>query len=164
MADREAQNAWVDRVLRVSVPAASGTSGGARNGISLVRLGTARLAWGNVRAKALADIAIVRAAVAEAFADDTEQQQALTTALARIGDLAGRFDSALEDELDAVLNAAPSDRAGRVDKALVVLARFRDFLDADPLMASIDGNEITPQIGIAAPMRQALADVGAALG
>ena len=157
MADKLAGDAWVIRALKVALPA-GGT------GLSLVKLGQARLAWGGVRGRALADIETVRAAVAAEFADDDEQQSALNAALTRIGGLAAHFNATLEDQLDAVLNAQERARPQLANAARATLSDYVTFLESDALMAAIDGNEITPQVQIAAPMRRALSDVAAALG
>jgi hypothetical protein len=160
MGDRVSQDAWVTRVLNVN-PSQLGAPG---SGISLANLAQARLTWAAVRAKAAADIGLVGNAIAEMFRDDMAQQAALAIALARVTGLAERLTSTLEDQLDAVLNAADAARAQLAKTARATLRDFAAFLTSDELMTTIDGNEARPDLSIAAPMRQALAGVARALG
>ena len=166
MSDRSAENAWIARVLGVVVDQQGDTpeTGSTTEGtLSIVKLSTARLIWGDVRAQAVRDITAVGKALAEMYAGDDEQLPQLKAALTELSGIAKQFNTRLEDQLDAVLNADGEARLKLAKTARDTLNEVIAILDT-PIMRAIDHDEVKPDVEIAAPMRKSLSDIAAALG
>jgi len=131
--------------------------------LSVAALGKSRVEWLTVRNQALADMQRLKEAIAQEFADDVEQAAALASALATLDGLMQRIDVRLADELDAVLNADAAARPPLVAQVRATLAQLHALL-ADPVMAELDGNEVLPEMLVAAPIRAKLVEISAALG
>lgn len=133
-------------------------------GVSLVKLGRARLEWIDVRQAAIRDFQSLRAKLAEEFKDDQTQTSQLSVALQTLDGLVGRFDTKLQDELDAVLNASVEERPALIRAVRSSIDAFARFLDSNPVMAEIDGNEVLPGMQVKKPLEAKLAEISAALG
>jgi len=159
----DAMNAWVGRVLGVSVdaaPAAQPSSGA----VSIMKLGKARVEWIGIRAQAAADLARLTEAISAEFADDAEQAPQLAAAVKQLRERIDRLDPTLEEQLDQVLQAPDAARPPLVQAARKTLGDFTRFIATDPIMTKLDGNEVLPDMMVVASLRMALINIAAALG
>jgi len=156
----DAMDAWVGRVLGFQM-LASRPSGGK---VSIMRLGKARVEWIDVRRTAVSEVSRLRDAIADEYADDDEQAMQLANALSDLDERINWLDATLEDQLDAVLNAADAERPPLVRTARATLDRFTGYLTGDAIMKELDGNEVLPDIVVVAPLKTALTNIAAALG
>ncbi len=140
-----------------------GTPGDAA-GLSLVKLGKARLEWDGVRAEAVREIQRLKLTMQEEYKDDPEEQAAVGKALGRLDGLITSLNEELGEQLDQVLNAEPEPRRRLLPTAQATLKRFVTFVDSDQLMSVIDGNEYAPDMRVAGPLRAKLQAIAAALG
>src|SRR5262249_8276828 len=158
----------VEQLLRspapMAAPAAHPQALAATTGLSLVKLGKARLEWLATRTHAIRDIEHLQAAIEVEFKDDPEQQVQLAAALKRLGALVTELNEELGNQLDAVLNAEDDgQRQALIRIAQATLARFRHFVDTDEVVALLDGNEVLPEMQVAAPVRSKLQGIAVAL-
>ncbi|MBN8626370.1 MAG: hypothetical protein J0M17_12860 [Planctomycetes bacterium] len=130
--------------------------------LSLVKLGRARLEWIDGRKKAIHEIRRLQQALQAEF-DGGDQQLELNRAVKRLELLIADLDAKLEDCLDAVLNAAESERSTALAQARVTLQKSQALVDADEIMVELDGNEVLPDMVVAATLRERLQAVAAAL-
>ncbi len=155
-------NAALDRAEALLTQALSGTKAG---GVSIPKLSKARLEWRGIQAGAVAGIKRLQTALQSLFADDTEQQAQLGSALKKLDAFITDFNEELGNQLDSVLEA--KDEAERRKTAATVKAtmqRFMQKIDSDPIMAALDGNEVLPDTLITAPVQAKLREIAAALG
>ena len=104
----------------------------------------------NDQAVAFAAINRLANAIADEFADDAEQAGALGKALERLHGLAARMnDAGLNMSLRAVLEAPT---AGQIVGAQALVEAMIQFANEDEVVSSIDGNEITPDMQVVAPL------------
>jgi hypothetical protein len=159
-----AQKAWVARVLGVEPPGGkTGKTG--TTGLSVVRLGKARVQFIEAQRRAVAAIGQLRETLRAQFADDTEQQTQLSKADGVLAGLATALDSALNDELDAVLNEADTvKRQALAESTRATLQRLTGVVTGNPIMSELDGNEVMPQMQVTAPLVAGLQAIAAALG
>ncbi len=134
-------------------------------GISVMKLGKARVEWISIRTIAIKEIKRIQFALQREFMDDHEQQQQLDKALSRLDKISADLNENLDEQLDQVLNAqTESDRQKLAAAAKTSLASLVQLIENDPIVANMDGNEILPDTKIVAPMRAKLAEIAAALG
>ena len=132
-------------------------------GVSLVKLGKARLEWPGVRDKAFADLGLLKKAITADYADMPEAAQQVSGALATLDKSLSVFQLDLHDKLDEVLNAEGAARAGKVVEVRRIIDAFGKRLDSDPILGALDENDILP-VQIAAPLRGKLGEISEALG
>jgi hypothetical protein len=144
--------------------AAPAPAAAAAGGVSLVKLGKARLEWADARVQGVSGIQRLKVAIQEDYADMPEAGDAVRAALGRLDKLVGQIDDRLVDELDAVLNAPAEARGPLADRARSTIAGFSAVVDKDPILAALDGNEFVPELSVVAPLRARLAAISAALG
>jgi len=153
---------WVQRVLGKRMPATGaatpdGGAAGALAGLSLARLGKARLEWRESLANARAQMnALKRAIVEDCVGED---ERAIPEALRAVDASMKTLDDRLTDELDAILNADAADRAPLIAKARASAAAFATFLLEDTMMSLLDGNDVLPQTMVCRPLRRKLAEI-----
>ncbi len=123
------------------------------SGVSLVRLGKARLEWIGIRNTAIQDIARLKSVIAEEYKDDVEQASQLSIALAMLDHKISELEASLPEELDAILNAEVEARTKLVGIARATMAKLQQFLTTDPVMLCIDDNEVIPGVFIRAPWK-----------
>ncbi len=156
----KARKEWVERVLGVAFAPSAATPA-----LSLVRLGKARVAYIGVQRQALAGLSRLRETLRARYADDSSQQKQWQDADKTLADLAVRLDSALNDELDTVLNEAdPGKRADLANRARGTLRGLSDLVASHPVMRELDGNEVLPDMAVTAPLAERLRAIEAALG
>ncbi|MBL9084357.1 MAG: hypothetical protein JNK76_21325, partial [Planctomycetales bacterium] len=126
------------------------------------KLGRARLEWIDGRKKAIHEIRRLQQALQAEF-DGGDQQLELNRAVKRLELLIADLDAKLEDCLDAVLNAAESERSTALAQARETLQKSQALVDADEIMVELDGNEVLPDMVVAATLRERLQAVAAAL-
>ena len=135
------------------------------DGLSIMKLGKARIEWNGIHSKAVQDIQLLRTALNAEFADDVEQQPQVTAALTKLDSLIAELNADLGAKLDDVLNAkADAQRNEAIKSAKATMQRFVTLVETDEVMAALDGNEITPDAQITAPLQAKLRDIAAALG
>ena len=140
--------------------ALNGSSGG---GLSLVRLGKARLEWIAARNHALREFARLKSILEAEYQGVEDEAAALKNAQDRLDAMMQKMDEALELHLDRVLNAEATARPPLIEQARAALVRMAEVIQNDPLLALIDGNEYAPDMAVAEPMRARLADISAAM-
>jgi hypothetical protein len=157
----------VEKMLAARSPAepAAAAAAGAAGSLSLVKLGTARLAWATVREQALRGIEELVKRIEQEYRDEADQRAQVQAATARLRSLAGNLKSDLETQLDAVLNEHDAARrAALMRTAKSALTNVLTVVAQDPLMKELDGNELMPEMQIVKPMQERLREIAAALG
>ncbi len=142
----------------------AGQPQGGSGGVSVVKLGKARLEWANTRLQGISGIERLKTAIADDYADMPEAGDAVRAALGRLDRLVAQIDARLQDELDAVLNAPAEARGPLAERVRGTISGFSAMVDKDPILAALDGNEFVPELSVAAPLRAKLAEISAALG
>jgi hypothetical protein len=132
-------------------------------GLSVMKLGKARLEWNDVRLKAMKELERFKQILQDEYRDQPKQQAALSAAMKRLDATNGKLTEELGTQLDEVLNADMTQRPQTVTAAKNVLARFVKFIESDDLMSVIDGNEYAPDMLVAAPLQGKLKEIEAAL-
>lgn len=132
--------------------------------VSLVKLGKVRLEWPETRTKAFADLDRLKKHIESEYSDMPEAAGAVSAALSQLDKSLATFNENLHEQLDEVLNADESDRKTQVDAAHDMIKRFNKHVDSDPILAELDGNDILPDVSIAAPIRAKLSEIATALG
>lgn len=134
-------------------------------GISIVKLGKARLEWESVRREAIAELEELKEAILEAYQEDSEAQAAVGAALNRLNAVFTTLNDDLYRQLDDVLNASePDERRSKVAVAKKTLQAFWAYATTDPLMATLDDNGFLEDTQIAGPILAKLDEIAAALG
>ncbi len=102
-----------------------------------------RLAWGATRKKVQAELQkLEQAIVAEYQGIEVPE---LSKGVRKLDTVLELFDESLQDALDDALNAAdPAAKAQHHDRARDIIARYRGYLDSDPLVQELDGNPFVP--------------------
>lgn len=131
---------------------------------SVVELGRARIAWGEARAHAVSEVARLKTILQAEYRDAADEQEALAKALQRLDATIASMDEALGDQLDAIVAADPGERATLAAAAKATVDRLAAFVSSDEILATIDGNELAPEMKVAEPLRDRLRQLGAALG
>ena len=129
----------------------------------LVALGKARADWDSARSHAVAELKRLKDILAAEYRDAGDQQEALATALQRVDATIAGIDEELARTLDAVIGAEAARRAELAAAAKTVVSRLVDRIGKDPVLQTIDGNELAPEMVVAAPLRERLRDVEASL-
>lgn len=145
-----------------SAPIVASTAG-ADAGPSPVALGQARAGWRAARAHALAELGRLKKILQDDYRDSAGEQTALANALLRVDATIRTMDESLGDTLDAVINAPPDQRAAHMAAAKGALHRLIELASADEILQHIDGNELAPDMLIAAPLRATLKDIARSL-
>jgi hypothetical protein len=134
-------------------------------GISLVKLGRARVEWIATRTRALGDMQRLKAAIQTEFKNDPQQQAQLAAAIARLDAIFEQLNEDLGNQLDDVLNEKdPVRRQELAAVATGTMNRFLEYVASDEIMAELDSNEVVPEIQIAGLVRNRLKEIEAALG
>lgn len=102
-----------------------------------------RLAWGATRKKVQAELQkLEQAIVAEYQGIEVPE---LSKGVRKLDTVLELFDESLQDALDDALNAPdPAAKAQHHDRARDIIARYRGYLDSDPLVQELDGNPFVP--------------------
>ena len=107
--------------------------------------------WTATRNQAAADLDKLKAAILDEFKAEPEFasiQQGVT----RLDNILGTLGTGLEAKLNAARAATdPNARAGLKKEALDEVARYRDFVSSDALVAAVENNPFTP-----VPLKQAI--------
>ncbi len=155
-----AKQEWVARVLGITPQ--GGQAGG--TGVSLVKLGKARIEFIEVQRQATRAIGLLRQTLQTRFGDDTAQAPQLAKADQTLASLADDLNDALNEKLDDVLKADPAKRPTLVAAARASLLRMTRLVTSDPIMNELDGNEVLPQTQVTGPLIARLQAIAAALG
>ena len=144
-------------------PAGAGAQ--ATGGLSLVKLGKARLDWATLRGEAVRGIEQLARRVEDEYRNENDQRAAVAEATKKLRNLAAMLKEELEDRLDQVLNAADAAaRTAQMRAAKTSLTEVLRVVATDPLMKELDGNELMPNLRIVKPMQDKLREIAAALG
>jgi Rad3-related DNA helicase len=131
----------------------------------IARLRGTRGDWLRAREGAVKDIARLKITIEQQFEGLDEFRAEVDGALRKLDQAIQRFDTALDGQLDAILNEPAQDRRQDLAKAArQTVAVLASYVETDPVMAQLDGNEVLPDIAIAGPIRSALTTISAALG
>ncbi len=134
-------------------------------GVSIMKLGKARLEWMGVRSAAATDIARLKTAIRAAYAGHPEAGARVEAGLAKLDGLLETLNSDLQVQLDEVLNASDeTERARLIGKVRGTAKAFLDHATNDPVAKSIDGTAFLPGIKVVEPIKAKLGEVMAALG
>jgi hypothetical protein len=133
-------------------------------GVSLVQLGKVRLEWNQTRGHAVSELTRLKSILQREYRDATDEQAALVKALRRVDDTISAMDEELSRQLDQVLNAPAAKRPELAAAAKATLRRIASRLGSDEVLLSIDGNELAPEMKVAAPLRAKLTEIVAFLG
>ena len=132
---------------------------------SVMKLGKARIEWGQLASKAIADIGNLMELIEDEFGDDPNQKDQLANAKKRVEKLVADLKDELSPALDNVLNGQDeTQRKPLIETAKGMLAKYMKILQSDPIMTKLDGNEVMPDMQVAAPMQAKLQEISAALG
>jgi hypothetical protein len=132
---------------------------------SVMNLGKARIEWGQLASKAVADIGTLLELVEEEFGDDPNQKTQLANAKKRVEKLVADLKDELSPALDHVLNGQDgTQRKPLIETAKAILAKYLKIVQSDPIMTKLDGNEVMPEMQVAADMQAKLQEIAAALG
>ncbi|MEI7462562.1 MAG: hypothetical protein WCK15_24445 [Pirellula sp.] len=135
-----------------------------KQGLSLVKLGKARVEWNRIRLNALQEIERLIEILEAEYGTDKSEQAALSGARQSLSSMIDSMNDELGEQLDLVLNADPERRSELVTSAKAVLERFVNFVDANKILSEIDGNEYAPEMEVAEPLRAKLRQIASALG
>lgn len=104
----------------------------------------AKLTWNSVRQKVKADLQALEQAIRDEYGHRQDVPD-LATKLRKLDTVLATLDESLSTTLDDALNAPDlAARAALHDKARQVVARYKAFVDTDPLVAAIDSNPFVP--------------------
>jgi hypothetical protein len=167
--DYAGANATLDELEPLLQGAApKGNQGQAPQGtgkLSIVKLGKARIEWGNLRSRAVSDIATLKSKLQEEFGSDAEQTAQLGAALKTLDGTISQLNDNLGLQLDAVLNAkTDNERAALAGTAKATMQQFQRYVDSDTIIAELDGNEVMPDMLVIGPLKAKLQEIAAALG
>lgn len=138
--------------------------GGGSKPLSLVKLGKARIEWPDTRKVALGELGRLKAQIESDYADVPDAVGEVNKAIKMLDDSFSTFNEKLHDQLDEVLNASEQDRKTHVDAARDMITKFTKHVESDPIISALDGNDILPDVSIAAPIKVKLQEISAALG
>ena len=134
-------------------------------GVSLVKLGIARNAWPGLQSAAHADLDTLKASLRSAYAPYPDQSAKVEAAVGRLDQVISTLDDTLKEQLDDVYNAQTEEaRLATINVVKRTVARFKSFVDSDPVAAAIDDNSFAPNIAPIGPIRKNLDAMTAALG
>ena len=133
-------------------------------GLSLVKLGKARIEWPDIHGKASDDLKRLKTQIEADYADMPEAAGDVAGAISQLDKSFSTFNANLHDQLDAVLNADGTDRQTQIDAARAMINSFTKHVVSDPIISALDGNDIMPDISIAGPIRAKLQEISVALG
>jgi len=168
----QTQADFIERFLGVTLPGAvqstdnaeQADTGEAPGGLSIVKLGKARLEWPQVRDQAMVDLGRLKDQIREDYEDDPDAAGEVTSALGMLDKSLAAFQIKLHERLDEVLSAEGDARTAKVGEARKIINAFNKHIDSDPVLGALDSNEILPDLQITAPLRQKLSEISAALG
>jgi hypothetical protein len=130
---------------------------------SLAQLAKARVEWNAARSHAVSELARLKNILQQEYRDAGSEQAALAKALQRVDATIGAMDNELNDRLDQVASAQAAQRAAQVAAAKTALQRLIKLVSSDEILQNIDGNELAPDMVIAAPLRARLTDIAQSL-
>jgi hypothetical protein len=128
-------------------------------------LSKARVAFVADQRRVVAAIELLRQSIDSMFQEDEDQETQLAKADSMLEALAAELGTNLSGELDAVVNEPDAGRRqGLIEGARETARRLTELLSSHPIIAALDGNEVRPEMTVAAPMIGRLQDVSTALG
>lgn len=141
------------------------TPTGGIGGVSVMKLGKARIEWRNTREAAIKSMDVLKVKLAEGYESQPEMQSEVAGALKRLDEVFVKLNEVLYEQLDDVLNESdPGKRADLANVAKKTMADFMKYVDGDRVMRALDNNEFAPNTQITAPLRAKLQEIAAALG
>ncbi len=132
-------------------------------GLPVVKLGKARLEWNQVRTNAVDEIQRLGTILLDEYQNEPEEQGNLASAFERLRTIVATVNDDLSEQLDEVCYGDPAQRPQWTGKAKATLKRLAEFLETDPVLSVIDGNEYAPDMEVAGPMKSKLAEIDALL-
>jgi hypothetical protein len=148
--DRSAREAWVTRVLGVSVTAAAaGAAADAASGLVAYR--RALLDYARAKSVVAAQIQALCRAIPADLPDEADLAGQLAEELEAINDDIG-------DSIDEAMNAAQSEREPYTVQTKRLLDRYIAELNSDKLVSHVDANPFVP-VQIVATLSAALTEI-----
>jgi hypothetical protein len=126
-------------------------------------LNKARSEWNSARAHAVSELARLKQLLQHEYSDDSAEPAALAKALQRVDATIDAMGDELNHQLDQVANAQSNQRAAQAASAKATLQRLMKLVSSDEILQHVDGNELAPDMVIAAPLRAKLAAVAQSL-
>ncbi|AVO36669.1 hypothetical protein [Pukyongiella litopenaei] len=142
------------------------TSGGQDiGGISVMKLGKARLEWIDLRRGSAAQVAALQKTIRSYYADTPGTGDMVASAFGKVDSAINRLNATLEDQLDDLLNAGTDeDRRKHAATVSKTVGAFKSLCDSDPILSAIDGNEFDASTQVIGPIKAKLDEIGRALG
>lgn len=161
VADVKKRLAQLDELLSKVAASVAQKAG---SGLSLAKLGKARIEWPKTRDQAMADLERLKKHIKNEYSDMPEAKGEVTNALSMLDKSLAKFQANLHEQLDQVLNASDDTREETVKTARKMIDDFNAHVKSDPVLAELDGNDILPDIKITGPLQAKLNEISTALG
>jgi hypothetical protein len=130
---------------------------------SVAQLAKARLAWNTARTHAVSELARLKKILQDEYRDAGSEQAALAKALQRVDATVNAINDELNDRLNQVASAQVAQRAAQLAAAKVAVQRLITLVSSDEVLQNIDGNELAPDMLVAAPLRARLTEIAQSL-
>ncbi len=156
---------YVTRVSASNEGSAPNQAEGNIGGVSLTKLGIARAQWPAARNGAHEAIRTVQSRMRAAYAPYPSEASKVEAAIGKIERVVTTLDDTLKSQLDDVYNAQDDEaRTKTVGVVQKTVAKFKNFVETDPIAKAIDGNSFAPGTSAIGPVKKNLDDMIAALG
>jgi hypothetical protein len=152
MPSNAAQSDWVARVLGFSVPATT-QNGSDGNGAFT----ECALLWRNCKQAVAEQIAHLKSAILDAYADEPEVQAEVRGGLGALDEAVAGLDGRLETTLDAAANA--SDAAQRrelAQRTKTIIADYIKVVASETRIAALDDNPLGIPMSVRASLSRTL--------
>lgn len=134
-------------------------------GISLVKLGIARVEWPKVQSSSHAALRDVQSAIQAAYAPFPSEAAKVAAAVGTLDGVIDTLNDTLKDQLDDVYNAQDdAERAKTVAVVRKTVSAFKTFVETDPVAKAVDGNSFAPGTSVMGAVQKNLSAMMTALG
>ncbi len=134
-------------------------------GISVMKLGKARLEWIDLRRGSATQVAALQKTIRSYYADTPGTGDMVASAFGKVDTAINKLNATLEDQLDDLLNAGTDeDRRKHAATVSKTVGAFKSLCDSDPILSAIDGNEFDASTRVIGPIKAKLDEIGRALG
>jgi hypothetical protein len=160
--DASGADALVKRITTLldRIDAQKEQAGQGAGGVSVKKLGQARIEWQGVRSVSLEGVATLKARIRKFFAGRPDLASRVENGLKTLDQAVGKLNEDLARMLDLVLNEA--DPAKRTALARDVAATARTFLNltaTDPVISVIDSSKFADGLMVVRPMADKLNEI-----
>lgn len=155
----------LEALVKQAMASETKSDGDASGGVSVFKLGKARVEWQTTRLDAIKAMDKLKVAFEAAYASKPQLKSEVAAALQRLDGVFTTLHEELYEQLDKLLNEAdPPKRAALAGVARKTMSDFIRYVESDNIMQNLDGNEILPETQITAPIYVKLREIAAALG